>query len=79
MREIRDATPGCLYRTQRKSSLAMLYFPEAAPAIALQRLRRWIVRCRPLREELFQMGYDKQRQYFLKREVSAIVKHLGEP
>ena len=68
-----------VYRAQKKSYLALQYFPDLSPRSALQRLNRWISYCRPLKEELEAMGYESRRQGFLKQEVKAIVRHLGEP
>ncbi|MBR2306414.1 MAG: DUF4248 domain-containing protein, partial [Fibrobacter sp.] len=48
-------------------------------AAALQNLYRWMLRCRPLMEELDGLGYNKYRHSFLKQEVAVIVKYLGEP
>lgn len=62
-----------------KSELASLYFPHSAPHTALQNLSRWIARCKPLREGLEELGYDKYRKYYLTPEVELIVRHLGEP
>lgn len=66
-------------RIYRKSELAQLYFPGASRQTALQNLHRWIDRCPPIREGLAALGYDKHRQYFLRREVELIVRYLGEP
>ena len=68
-----------VYRAQKKSYLEQLYFPDLSPQAARQRLRRWMAYCRPLQEELEAMGYEPRRQGFLKQEVKAIVRHLGEP
>lgn len=66
-------------RTQHKVRLAESYFPDISPKAAKQRLYRLMKHCRPLQDELAAMGYDPQRQYFMKQEVRVIVKHLGEP
>lgn len=63
----------------QKSALARLYFPELAPHQACNRLRRWIVRCEPLHEELFRCGYSPCQRVFTPRQVRLIVHYLGEP
>ena len=45
----------------------------------VERGRSWMLRCRPLMEELDGLGYNKYRHSFLKQEVAVIVKYLGEP
>ena len=66
-------------RLMTKERLARLYFPESTRTAAKQHLRRWIERCRPLADELRHLGYNPFRHSFLKPEVEAIVRHLGEP
>ena len=62
-----------------KAELAMLYSPQSGPATAVQNLYRWMKRNGALMNELNGMGYNKYRHCFLKQEVEAIVKYLGEP
>ena len=38
--------------SMKKSELALLYFPESMPAVATNRLMRWIHGCPPLMKEL---------------------------
>lgn len=66
-------------RTYTKTELALMYSPHSTPSTALQCLTRWMKQCRPLMAELEAMGYNKYRHTLFKREVQAIVKHLGEP
>ena len=66
-------------RIYRKQELAMKYFPESNKECAGRNFRRWITHCKELYERLLAMGYDKNRKYFLKREVELIVEFLGEP
>lgn len=68
-----------IIRSYTKVELAQLYSPGREPAAALQNLYRWMRKCTPLITELRQLGYDKHRHSFLKREVETICKHLGEP
>ena len=39
-------------RSYPKSELALLYFPDATPHVALNRLNSWIRRCPPLVDAL---------------------------
>lgn len=71
--------PEFIIRSYTKAELAQLYSPGREPAAALQNLYRWIRKCQPLAAELKQIGYDKHRHSFLKREVETIHKHLGDP
>lgn len=66
-------------RTYTKTELALLYSPHSTPSTALQCLTRWMKQCQPLMAELATMGYNKYRHILFRREVEAIVKHLGEP
>ena len=63
----------------RKQELAMLYFPDSTKEAASRNLRRWIEKCSQLHEALQNIGYDKNRKFFLRNEVKLIVIHLGEP
>lgn len=71
--------PRFVLRSYTKVELAQLYSPGREPAAALQNLYRWIRKCTPLTTELQQIGYDKYRHSFLKREVETIHKYLGDP
>ena len=62
-----------------KVELALLYSPHSQGATALQNLYRWMMRCRPMMDELNALGYNNYRHSFLKQEVAVIVKYLGEP
>ena len=66
-------------RLYPKAELALLYCPHASQDSALKTLYRWINGCPMLRRELNEMRYNPRRHTFLKHEVEAIVKHLGEP
>ena len=62
-----------------KAELAQLYSPHSEGPAALQTLYRWMRKNDALMAELESVGYNKFRHSFLKQEVEAIVKHLGEP
>ena len=66
-------------RAYNKTELALMYSPRSTPSTALQCLTRWMKQCRPLMAELATMGYNKNRHILLRREVEALVKHLGAP
>ena len=66
-------------RPYAKAELASLYSPNIAPRSAVKTLVRWINGCPMLVEELRALNYQPHRHSFLKPEVEAIVKHLGEP
>lgn len=63
----------------KKSTFARLYFPELAPHQACNRLRRWIIRCKELHEELLLSGYSPTQRFFTPRQVRLIIRYLGEP
>lgn len=66
-------------QTYPKAELAMLYSPHSGPDTAVQNLYRWMKRNQALMNELNEMGYNKYRHCFLRKEVEVIVKYLGEP
>jgi hypothetical protein len=66
-------------RPYGKAELALLYQPCSTPETAMKTLYRWIKGCPPLVQELDALHYNPKRRTFLKPEVAAIVKHLGEP
>lgn len=66
-------------RPYKKSELAMMYFPDSTKDTALRIFTRWIKEEKGLWNELMDLGYNKFRQYLLKREVEAIVRYFGEP
>ena len=64
-----------------KSELAILYFPALRPEIALQKLKRWIKKCKALFNELTkeEYGYRSSDKNYTAREVKLIVHYLGAP
>lgn len=66
-------------RCYDKSELAHLYFPTLAENAAVDKLRRWIRKCRPLMEEITAMDFRPKMKMYTGREVRLIVRHLGEP
>ena len=63
----------------RKNELAMLYFPDLCKQSAGRNLRRWINNCQELHQKLTDQGFDKNRKFYLRREVELIVEYLGLP
>ena len=63
----------------KKSELDLLYFPQSAPLVGTNRLMRWIYSCLPLMLELEATGYQRSQKYFTSRQVSLIIRHLGDP
>ncbi len=66
-------------RSYTKQELALLYFPEATPAVASAHLMRWILRNDLLMEKLRESGYGKHHKEFTPLQVSHIIFFLGEP
>ena len=66
-------------RPYGKAELALLYHPHSTPETAMKTLYRWIKGCPLLMNELQSMNYNPKRRTFLRSEVEAIVRHLGEP
>ena len=62
-----------------KAELAMLYFPDSEPKVAVNHLMRWVYKCKPLMDDLNKTCYSKQAQYLLAQQVRMVVEHLGEP
>ena len=66
-------------KSYSKAELAMLYFPDSDPHVAVNHLMRWVYKCKPLMDDLNKTGYSKQAKYLLAQQVRTIVEHLGEP
>ena len=66
-------------RSYGKAELALLYQPCSTPETAVKTLNRWIKGCPMLMTELASLNYNPKRRTFLRPEVEAIVRHLGEP
>ncbi|WP_288360235.1 DUF4248 domain-containing protein [uncultured Bacteroides sp.] len=66
-------------RCYDKNELAHLYFPTLTENAAVDKLRRWIRKCRPLMEEIESADFRPKMKMYTGREVRLIVRHLGEP
>ncbi len=53
-----------IIRSYAKSELAMLYFPDASPHVALNRLNGWIRRCEELRKALAGCHQSTRAKFF---------------
>ena len=68
-----------IIRSYAKSELAMLYFPDASPHVALNRLNGWIRRCEELSDALAGCHQSTHAKFFSAQAVRLIVEYLGEP
>ncbi len=62
-----------------KSELALMYFPDSTPHVALNRLNSWIKGCPPLVDALAGCNQSKKAKYYNPKAVRMIVEFLGEP
>ena len=62
-----------------KHELAQLYFPELSLKVAVNKLRRWMLRCEPLMVEIRLTDYHPKTKAFTVREVRLITYYLGNP
>ncbi len=66
-------------RTYTKKELALMYFPESSPRVAVNHLMAWVYRCTPLIKELEKTGYQKSSKAFTPKQIRMVVEYLGEP
>lgn len=67
-------------RPYSKRELAKLYFPETANAeSAVANLRNLMNRNPELKDELTEVRYKAHDKVFTPKQVSIIVRYLGEP
>ena len=66
-------------RTYSKKELALLYFPDSTPRVAVNHLMALIHRNDMLRDELLSTGYKTTNKVFTPRQVQAIVDWIGAP
>ena len=62
-----------------KSELAMMYFPDSSPHVALNHLNSWIKGCPPLVDALAGCNQSRFAKYFSAKAVRLIIHYLGEP
>ena len=63
----------------RMGELALRYFPKSNPKSAVTQLRKWIVRCTPLRERLDELYFKKGQRVLTPLQHEAILQDLGDP
>ena len=62
-----------------KKELALLYFPDSTPRVAVNHLMALIRRNDMLSDELMSTGYKTTNKVFTPRQVQAIVDWIGAP
>lgn len=62
-----------------KQELAMQYFPEASPKVAVRHLMRRVNGCAPLLHDLEAAGYHARQKFFTCRQVQLVYQHPGKP
>lgn len=62
-----------------KQELARMYFPDLTIRASVNKLRRWIRRCKPLMEEILVTDFHPKTKAFSVREVRLIAYYLGKP
>ena len=62
-----------------KKELALLYFPDSTPRVAVNHLMAVIRRNDMLWDELQATGYKTTNKVFTPRQVNAIFEWLGAP
>jgi hypothetical protein len=76
--DVKYNSPMSNYGEKGRMELAMLYSPQLDPRAAWRKLKIWIEKCKPLAEELKQMGYTGHERIFTPKQVNRIVHYLGE-
>ena len=66
-------------RAYSKKELALLYFPDSTPRVAVNHLMAIIRRNDMLRDELLSTGYKTTSKVFTPRQVQAIFDWIGAP
>ena len=66
-------------RAYSKKELALRYFPDSTPRVAVNHLMALIHRNDMLRDELEKTGYKNSSKVFTPRQVQAIFEWLGAP
>lgn len=67
------------FTAMKKVDLALQYFPDSDPKVAIRHLMRWINGCPPLMDALKATGYHSSQKVLTSRQVSLVFFHLGEP
>lgn len=67
------------YKSYPKSELALLYFPDSTPHVALNHLNAWIRQCDELVKQLASCHQSRHAKFYSAKAVRLIVEYLGEP
>ena len=62
-----------------KRELAQMYFPDLTIRALVNKLRRWMRRCKPLMNERLSTDFHQKTKAFSVREVRLITYYLGKP
>jgi hypothetical protein len=62
-----------------KSELALLYFPQSDPRVAVNHLNDWIKHCKSLSDALADCHQSRYAKFWSAKAVRLIVDYLGEP
>jgi hypothetical protein len=68
-----------IIRPYSKKELALMYFPDSMPRVAVKRLGRWIKLCPELWADLKASGYKLTSHGFTSKQVKLIERYLGSP
>ena len=66
-------------RSYSKKELALRFFPDSTPRVAVNHLMALIRRNDMLSDELLSTGYKTTNKVFTPRQVQAIVDWIGAP
>ena len=66
-------------RLYEKAELAMLYFPNSTPKVAVNRLSRWIKNIPELYVALQRCNVAKNSHFYSRQQVDLIFQYLDEP
>lgn len=61
-----------------KQELAQMYFPDLTIRASVNKLRRWMRRCKPLMNEILSTDFHPKTKAFSVREVR-LITYLGKP
>ncbi len=56
-----------------------MYFPDLTVRASVNKLRRWMRRCKPLMDEILSTDFHPKTKAFFVREVRLITYYLGKP
>lgn len=71
--------PIFVLKCYNKQELAQMYFPDLNTRASVNKLRRWMRKCRPLMDEILATDFHPNTKAFSVREVRLIAYYLGKP